>query len=332
MDPEDDTNSEDEVGAQKQLDQPAEPTSTQLFLTVLGGIAAANGIAGLLMALAKWLSGLHNPSLSLFVGATFIVVPLMMGIVSAFVWRKLPLKTGSLLLLSLINTIVGLILAAVFFSEGVICLLMAAPLVWGFLLLGTLIGWQIVQPRTPKVLRVSVTPVLIGMLAIDCLASHGYERTVETRRVISAPPAKVFPHVVAFPKIDEPPSFWLCRIGLPAPEVVTVRGSRRDCIFTGNLIFQERITENVPGKRLTFEITHQPDHPEILGHAQVEKGQMELIDNRDGTTTLIGRSWYRLYVHPAWYFDRWAQGIGHAVHERVFDNIEKLSATVGTGS
>ena len=312
-------------GGQRQLDVPEPPSGWAQAGLLVGGLVAANAAAGVLMWLARALSSSRNPELSLFVGSAFIVVPLLMGFLSTLIWRRLPLKLGELIFLSLANAALGLVLAAAFFQEGVICLLMAAPLVWGFLLLGTLVGWRVVQPRTPRGLRVSVVPALIGMVAVDCLASHDYERVVETRRVIAAPPAQVFPHVVAFDRIDEPSGFWLCKLGLPAPEVVIVNGSRRDCVFTGNLVFQERITENVPNKRLTFEIVKQPDHPEILGHAKVIQGQMELIDNQNGTTTLIGRSRYALYVHPAWYFDRWAQAIGHGVHERVFDHIERLA-------
>lgn len=312
-------------GGQKQIDVPAPPSGWAQAGLLLGGLLAANAVGGALMWLAKQLSGSQNPGLALFVGSIFLVVPLAMGFLSTLVWRKLPLKLGSLVLLSLANAALGLALAAIFFQEGVICLLMAAPLVWGFLLLGTLIGWRVVSPQTPRGLRVSVVPALVGMIAVDCLASHGYQNVVETRRVIAAPPAEVFKHVVSFERIQEPPAFWLCKLGLPAPEVVTVNGSRRDCVFTGNLVFQERIVENLPDKRLTFEIVKQPDHPEILGHAKVIQGQMELIDNRDGTTTLVGRSRYALYVHPAWYFDRWAQAIGHGVHERVFDRIERLA-------
>ena len=316
-------------GGQKQFDVPEPPSGWSMAGTLIGGLLAANAVGGLLMWLAKALSGAQNPGLGLFVGSAFIVVPLVMGFLSTLVWRKLPLKLGSLMLLSLANAALGLALAAVFLREGVICLLMAAPLVWGFLLLGTLIGWRVVSPQTPRGLRVSAVPVLVGMIALDCLSSHGYERVVETRRVISAPPAKVFPHVVAFERIKEPSDFWLCKLGLPAPDRVTVNGTRRDCVFTGNLVFQEKITERVPNKRLTFEIVRQPDHPEILGHARVLQGQMELIDNGNGTTTLIGRSRYALYVHPAWYFDRWAQAVGHGVHERVFDHIERLSMPPG---
>ncbi|MGC4046513.1 MAG: SRPBCC family protein [Armatimonas sp.] len=321
---------EDELqGGQRQLDQPTPPAPTvssrQMAGTILLGLALANAIGGALMWLAQWIAAQRNPDLQIFVGSAFLVVPLVMGFLSTFVWRKLPLKLGNLMLLSLANTALGLCLAVVFFHEGAVCLLMAAPLVWAFLLLGTLLGWRVMQPRTPKALRVSAVPLLVGTLALDALSSHGYERMVETRRTIPAPPAAVWKHVVAFEKIEKPSEFWLCKFGLPAPEVVTVSGTRRDCVFTGNLVFEEKIVERVDNHRLTFDILRQPDHPELLGHARVRRGQMELIANPDGTTTLVGRSWYALYVHPAWYFDRWAQAIGHGVHERVFDHITALS-------
>lgn len=317
-------------GGQRQLDlpEPSPPESTsggQMAGIILLGLFVANAAGGALMWLATWLAAQRNPDLQIFVGSAFLVVPLLMGLLSAITWRKLPLKLGNLILLSLANTALGLCLAMLFLREGVVCLLMAAPLVWAFLLLGTLIGWQLVQPRTPKVLRVSAVPLLVGTMAFDALSSHGYERMVETRRVIAAPPAAVWQHVVAFEKIEKPSEFWLCKFGLPAPEVVRVSGTRRDCVFTGNLVFEEQIVERVDSQRLTFDIVRQPDHPELLGHARVRRGQMELLANPDGTTTLVGRSWYALYVHPAWYFDRWAQSIGHGVHERVFDHITTLS-------
>jgi uncharacterized protein YndB with AHSA1/START domain len=316
-------------GGQRQQDRPEEPRDAlsgwHMTSLVLLGLALANLAGGALMWLASWLARLGNPNLQIFVGSAFLVVPLVMGFVSTLVWRKLPLRLGGLIGLSLANTVIGVALAAVFLREGVICLIMAAPLVWSFVLLGTLIGWQLVQPRTPRVLRVSAVPLLVGTLTLDALSSHGYERLVETRRVISAPPEAVWKHVVAFERIEQPSNFWLCKLGLPAPERVTASGTRRDCIFTGNLIFSEEIVERVDNRRLTFDILQEPDHPELLGHARVRRGQMELQRNPDGTTTLIGRSWYALYVHPAWYFDRWAQAIGHGVHERVFDHIATLS-------
>jgi hypothetical protein len=128
-------------------------------------------------------------------------------------------------------------------------------------------------------------------------------------------------------RIPETPSYWLCKIGLPAPvEVIAespVVGAKRDCIFTGGLVFDEVITIAEKNQHLKFKIVSQPRDPEILGHADVLSGEMRLRPNPDGSTTIIGTSHYALHVFPAAYFDLWAKSIGHAVHERVFEHIKK---------
>lgn len=300
-----------EGGGQRQ-----EPTGGRIAWLLLGGLVASQAVGGALCFLLRLV-----PEVAVLVG----FVPVLMGLVSAFVWRSLSLSAGSLIGLSLVETGVGLCLAALFLREGTVCLVIAAPLVWLFVLLGLFLGRYLFSPQTPRGLSATIAPALVAAVVVDGLTRHGYASVVETRRTLPAPPAALFPHVVALGPIEAPPTFWLCRLGLPAPERVSVQGARRDCVFTGNLVFAERITERLPDRRLTFEITRQPDHPEILGHARVRWGQMELIDRGDGTTTLVGRSGYTLYVHPGWYFDRWAQAIGHAVHERVFDQIERLA-------
>jgi hypothetical protein len=100
-------------------------------------------------------------------------------------------------------------------------------------------------------------------------------------------------------------------------------GAKRDCIFTGGLVFGEVITIAEKNQHLKFKIVSQPRDPEILGHADVLSGEMRLRPNPDGTTTIIGTSHYALHVFPAAYFDLWAKSIGHAVHERVFEHIKQ---------
>jgi hypothetical protein len=50
-----------------------------------------------------------------------------------------------------------------------------------------------------------------------------------------------------------------------------------------------------------------------------------LQDNHDGTTTLIGSSWYTLHVRPRWYFDLWTRDMSRAIHLRVMNHIRRLA-------
>jgi uncharacterized protein YndB with AHSA1/START domain len=146
---------------------------------------------------------------------------------------------------------------------------------------------------------------------------------------IKAPPAKVWSHLLAFDKIPERPSYWLFHLGLPYPVRTTNGGDSvgadRACEFSRGATFKERIAQFEPQHLLTFDIVSMPRDPELIGHLDAHRGQFELRDNHDGTTTLIGRTWYSLHVRPAFYFDWWTHDIFRAVHLRVMRHIKNLS-------
>ena len=81
----------------------------------------------------------------------------------------------------------------------------------------------------------------------------------------------------------------------------------------------------MPNERLTFDIIEQPTDPEAYGHITLHRGRFELRDNHDGTTTLIGSSWYTLHVRPLWYFDWWTRDMTRAVHLRVMKHVKQLA-------
>ena len=139
--------------------------------------------------------------------------------------------------------------------------------------------------------------------------------------------------MLAFPEIREAPDYWLFRLGLPYPVDTTNAGNfvgaDRACRFSGGAIFREKVAALEPEKLLTFDIVEMPRDPELLGHLDAHRGQFELRDNGDGTTTLIGRTWYTLYVRPSVYFDWWTHDIFRAVHLRVMRHIQQLSENEG---
>ena len=99
--------------------------------------------------------------------------------------------------------------------------------------------------------------------------------------------------------------------------------AERQCIFSHHAIFKERVVEIVPLEKLTFEIVESPQDPELVGHLTPHRGQFVLHDNADGTTTLIGSTWYTLHVRPLWYFNFWTQHIFRSVHLRVMEDIRR---------
>jgi len=259
-----------------------------------------------------------------------VLIPLAMGLASSFVWRSERLGLGQLTLGAFLNTLLGMMVAYLFLHEGTVCLAMAFPLLFGLICAGTFLGSYLFRPK-PGPLAVSVAPLVLALIFGDCLApKHDFSDAVTTSVRIQAPPAKVFPYTVAFSPINTPPpGFVLNRLGLPWVVKTAVTGNRvgseRKCVFSGDLVLDEKITELEPGKKITFAITRAPRYPEFTEHGTVLQGQMQLTDNGDGTTTLTGTSWYTLHVYPAWYFGPWADTIIHQVHYRVFDHIRELA-------
>ena len=291
------------------------------------GLLAANLAAAGLIGLGFWLNGLRGTAANVLMTSDFLLVPFVMGLTTAFFWKGLALTTTECFLYSLLNSVLGLVVAGLFMHEGVICLVIVSPLLLSFIFLGALLGRWLFQFSNNR-LNLSLVPLALAFLAFDAFSPHHYENAVSDRVVIRATPTQVWTHLDAFPIIGEKPDFWLFKMGLPYPVQSTVSGTgvgaSRRCIFSRGRVFEERIIEWQPGKRLTFDITHQPSDPEILGHARVRRGQFVLHDNGNGTTTLTGTSWYELYVYPSWYYDLWASSIARQVHVRVMDHIKAV--------
>jgi hypothetical protein len=164
---------------------------------------------------------------------------------------------------------------------------------------------------------------------MDAQMPHHHAAIVTDQVLIRAAPATVWHYVPEYPTMTAPPDYWLWKIGLPIPTQSTATGAfvgaKRDCRFSGNVVFEEKIVEAETAKVLTFDVTKQPDHPELTGHFNLDRGRFLLRDNGDGTTTLIGTTWYRLHVYPAPYFDLWAADIVRRVHFRVMNHIKELA-------
>ena len=296
---------------------------------IIFGIVVANAIGMLLIGLSKWIVSESEPLWNVFVFSDFVIVPLLMGLICAYIWKDLKLTSGKYMLYSLYNLIASIALSKFILGEGYICLIIVFPLLLGFNLAGTLIGAAVFK-RKNNTLNTSIIGLLLLIYAFNTLTSpHCYENRVSDTMVINAPASTVWKYVVAYDYNREKNKYWLFQIGLPSPVQSTVegyyKGANRKCVFSNGYTFDEKISVYEPCKDLTFDITHQPKDPEIMEHMDLLKGQFLLKDNGNGTTTLTGNSWYRLYVFPTWYYDLWASNVVRNVHIRVMEHIKKIA-------
>jgi hypothetical protein len=300
----------------------------KIFTPNFKAYTVPNLVALGIIAISKYFSERMTGPRENLVFSEFIIIPMLMGIISAWFWRKSDLSGKQIMGKSFLNGCLAILLSSIFLREGVICLIIVSPLLFVSIIVGALIGRAMFR-RLNNRINSSVIGLLLTVFMTDSLSEHHYENMVSDTIIVKATPDKIWKNVVAFKRIKEKNNFWLFKMGLPSPVESTVEGyhpgAKRKCIFSNGYTFDEKIVTYDENKNLTFAITDQPRDPEIMGHLDLKQGQFLLKDNGNGTTTLIGNSWYKLYVFPTWYYDTWAQSIVRNVHLRVMAHIKELS-------
>ncbi|MCW3103562.1 MAG: hypothetical protein JWO09_2002 [Bacteroidetes bacterium] len=295
---------------------------------IVPALIIANVFALIIIGITKWISLYSSDAAGIFVFSDFVIVPMLMGMITAYSWRDFDLTGLEYAKYSIWNAFIAIACAYFFLDEGYICLIIVSPLLAGFVIAGAFLGKAMFRNNGNR-MNVSIFSLLLLITIADSITAAPYENEVSDTMIINAPPEKVWPYVVAYEPIKEKEEYWLFRVGMPSPVQSTAEayceGAGRKCIFSNGYTFDEKMTVFKPAEDLTFDIVNQPRDPEIMGHIDILRGQFILKDNGDGTTTLTGNSWYRLYVMPSWYFDAWASSVTRNVHLRVMEHIKKLS-------
>jgi uncharacterized protein YndB with AHSA1/START domain len=259
-----------------------------------------------------------------------IILPLLQGFLVSYFWGKPRPYTGKYWRFILPVLLIDYFFAVVLFQEGSICLLMSAPIFMSLIALGIFVGRPFSPSGGGKSFEVAFIPLVMLAVAYEThYSAPSASSAISDAVTINAPPEAVWRYIVQYPENAAAPDYWLWKLGMPAPMQSTASGAfvgaDRQCKFTNGIAFEEEITEIIPNKVLTFKVTKQPDHPEIIGHFSLDKGQLILEANADGTTTVIATSWYRIFVRPSFYYDWWATDIVRHVHFRVLGHMKKLS-------
>jgi hypothetical protein len=298
----------------------------RIFTPKVNGYLVSNVVGFAIIGVSKYLSGPSGNGVLIF--SEFTIVPFLIGFISAWFWRDDKIDSMTLVSRCVLTCFIAILLTVILFAEGIICLVIVSPLVWSFIIAGAFTGRAMFRHNNDT-LNVSVVLALLVVFVIDSTSVHHYENMVADRIVINAPVRRVWKNVVAYKRNTSPDKYWLFKMGMPSPVESTTEGyyvgAKRKCIFSNGYVFDEKIVVYQENKNLTFDITQQPRDPEIMGHIDILRGQFLLQDNGDNTTTVIGNSWYRLYVFPVWYYDIWAKSITRNVHLRVMEHIKQIS-------
>lgn len=316
----------------------------------VGSACVAVALTALLTVPLVWLATVFFRS---YGWGVFVALPFCLGMFAALfhagsaprTWRA----CAGVALLALLFCGLGVLALAL---EGVICLLMAAPLAAPIVLLGATVGYWIQSSHwsPPKLARIYGVGWLV-LPAIFYAESHvpATPPLVEatTSVVIAAPPSVVWRHVVEFSELPPPREIvFRCGIAYPVRARIWGRGvgAIRHCEFSTGP-FVEPITVWDEPHRLAFDVTQQP-HPmrelspyhaiepaHLNGFFQSRRGQFLLTALPDGRTRLEGTTWYDQNLWPNRYWRVWSDYLVHRIHNRVLEHIKLESeATTAAGS
>jgi hypothetical protein len=264
----------------------------------------------------------------------FLASPFIVGCVTAYIGNRRsdlgPWGTTKLVFGACFLGCVGLLAIAV---EGIICLLMATPLIAGMAWLGGMVGRAIALKRpgaTPGRTAMSIV-VLPLFFTVDLVAPpHFAFDSVESIEV-AASDMEVWDAVVHMGPIPDPPAAPF-RWGLAYPISGSIRGSGvgaiRQGVFSTGVAY-ERVTEWEPAKYLSFIVLSDPptmhelspyrhvNAPHVNGYFRTLDARFTITKLASGHTLLSLATRHELDLNPAVYWLPMAEWAVHTNKARV---------------
>jgi hypothetical protein len=279
-------------------------------------------------------------------------LPFALGFASAVLYgfhrpRSWPTCMG----VALLGTVMLCLMLMAFALEGLICVMMAAPIMLVLALLGATVGYFVQRRGLPPeiattslVVALAAAPLLMGAERAADLQAPLFE--VRSSVDVAAPAPVVWRSVVSFSDIPAPTE-WLFKAGIAYPLRATIdgrgRGAVRHCVFTTGP-FVEPIDVWDEPRLLRFDVVSLPPPmqewtpyrqvrpPHLQGFLTAERGEFRLTPLAGGGTRLEGTTWYRHHMWPARYWQLWSDYIIHRIHLRVLRHIRAQAEAAGAPS
>ena len=233
-------------------------------------------------------------------------------------------------------------LILVFAIDGLLCLIMAAPLAFVIAIPGAMVGLRLArfqhQRNATKALMLLMASFPLLMAAEYRVKPEAPIHSITTTIKVKAPIHKVWKLINAYPVITAEPE-WFFRCGIGCPMAVRLEGqdvgSTRYCDFTTGT-FVEPITHWEEPTLLAFDVSHSPPPMKELsiysdlqpahlnGCWENKRGQFKLSE-KDGVTTIEGTSWYQHHIAPDFYWHQVSDAIVRRIHLRVVTHIKELA-------
>ena len=272
--------------------------------------------------------------------AIFAGIPFATGVSSGVILRRSGGSFGQAVsaAMSLIGAVI-LILCGLL-MEGIVCVVMAAPIGAGLAFLGVVGGYFLTRNKTTDGrLQSAAWLAIVAIVGIEGWNPPApLEDTVTSEIIIDAPAERIWAELHSIKDLP-PTDNLLFRYGVAHPTGTATLGegvgAARVCkMSTGDM--PEIVTVWKPGKELRFKVLSTPPSMRELGffgqtidaahlhsaYASLDGGfKLEALP--DGRTRVIGESHYLLNLAPASYWNLWTEQIVRMVQRRVLEHVKQ---------
>jgi len=271
----------------------------------------------------------------------FVVSPFVIGATAGYLANRRG-NVGSFrtaLVVTIACALGGIALVAVAL-EGLVCIILGAPLGLGVALLGGLFGREVALYSTRSGRQTLSSFALLPLVfAVESVVSPSTAFDTRETIIVDAPAAMVWNAIVNMDPLDEPTALPF-RLGVAYPRGGRIVGegigaTRFGEFSTGTAV--ERITDWLPGRKLAFTVIsgvpamrelspYQNVHaPHVVGYFTTMSTSFELLPQSDGRTKIVEESSHRLRLDPIFYWLPFARLIIHENNARVLAHIRAQS-------
>ncbi len=271
-----------------------------------------------------------------------LVLPFCFGALSSWLaHRRGRLTVPWALLVPCAVTTLGLFFSILSELEAVICVVMAAPLLFPLAMAGGGLMYYVLWRRREATAELLSVVLLLPFVLGPIESRFGLPdsvRTVENRIEIAADAETVWRHIVSVAAIDraELSERWIYRVDFPRPIAATLShegvGGIRIATFERGVSFFEVVTEWDPLRRLSFEIHADPefvpatafDRHIIVGGRffDVLDGTYEIEPLSDRSVVLHLTSQHRLSTSFNAYAGLWSAQVMDEIQDSILEVIK----------
>lgn len=329
---------------------PRLPGRTQAAPEPVPGADVAHVIQGVLAGVALIVAAVLVSALTLgsYGWSLFVFTPFLVGVTTGYLAnRRLLLSRGSTARLVLAAAALGTIALVALALEGLICILLAAPLGAVAAVVGGAAGRAVARAAHgggPPLASLALLPALFALEAavppVLPIASHA---SID----VAAPPEAVWTALTRGGAISGGPGL-VGAAGLAYPVRGRLLGEGVGAVRLGRFstgLARERVTEWAPGRRLAFTVLAQPPameemspyrrvhSPHVQGYFDTGTTRFALTRLAGGSTRLDVDACHVMRIEPALYWEPLARLAIRINLSRVLGDVkrkaERMDATGG---